>query len=96
MAFSFIARMKVFPDKEAHFVSLCKQMEALVAAHEPGTLGYKFYKLREPYSYAVFESFVDEAAEEAHRAYEHGKPFIADMIHCLDGDYHREFLDPLE
>lgn len=96
MAFTFIARMKVFPEKEAQFIDTCERMEAAVAANEPNTLIYKFYRLREPHSFAVIESFKSEADDEAHQQSAHFLEIVPDMIECLDGGYTREFLDPLK
>ena len=44
---------------------------------------------------AVYESFVDEAADAAHMAYDHNKPLIESMIACMDGSYARELLHDL-
>ncbi len=96
MAFTFIARMKVFPEKEEQFIETCERMEKAVMEHEPDTLLYKFYRLREPHSFAVLESFRTEAGDEAHQESEHFKAIVPDMIECLDGGYEREFLDPLK
>ena len=91
MAFSFLSRFRIAAGKEDHFVALAHQMEAL-AANEPGILGYKFYRLAEPGMFAVYESFVDEAADQAHMAYPHNQPLIQEMIACMDGSYVRELL----
>ena len=94
MAFSFLSRFRIAAGKEAEFVALARQMEAL-AADEPGTIGYKFYRLDEPGMFAVYESFVDEAADQAHVAYSHNQPLIERMIACMDGSYTRELLHDL-
>ena len=94
MAFSFLSRFRIAAGREAEFVALARQMEAL-AADEPGTLGYKFYRLDEPGMFAVYESFVDEAADQAHIAYPHNQPLIERMIACMDGSYVRELLHDL-
>ncbi len=95
MAFTFLARMRVKPGREEEFAELARQMEALVKAHEPRTLAYRFFRLDEPRGFAVLESFVDEAADEEHRTAPHSQPIIAQMIDCLDGGYTREYLRPL-
>lgn len=95
MAFSFLARFRIRPDKEAEFVDLTRQMEAL-APSEPGTLSYKFYRLAEPGMFAVYESFTDAAADRAHMDYPHNKPLIERMIACMDGSYVRELLLDVE
>jgi autoinducer 2-degrading protein len=95
MSHTFLSRFMVKPDREAEFVSLIPQMEAN-SAEEAGTLGYKFYRLETPHQYAVFESFVDAAADEAHQANDRNKPIIERIIQCLDGGYVREYLLPIE
>lgn len=95
MSYDFIARFRIRPEKEAEFLDLVPPMEAN-SREEPGTLFYKFYRLEEPGMFAVFESFVDEAADEAHRNNPANADLIAGMIGCMDGTYTREFLLPLK
>ncbi len=94
---TFLARMKVKEGKEADFVRLANALTEKVRKNEPETMAYEFFKLRdEPRSYAVYEQFASEAAEEAHRNTPHFKEIAPDLIECIDGTYVREFLDPLE
>jgi autoinducer 2-degrading protein len=94
---TFLARMKVKKGKEKEFVRLAQALTEKVRALEPETTAYEFFKLRdEPLGYAVFEQFVSEAAEEAHRNTPHFKEIAPGLIECIDGTYVREFLDPLE
>lgn len=95
MAYSFLSRFRIKPDREAEFVDLAKQMEGLVD-REPGTLAFKFFRLGEPQMFAVYESFVDEAADKAHMETDHGKPLIEKMVGCMDGSYSREMLYDLD
>ncbi len=95
MAYSFLSRFRIKTEREAEFIHLAREMEGLVHL-EPGTLGFKFYRLDEPQMFAVFESFVDEAADRAHMETEHGKPLIERMIGCMAGGYERELLHDLE
>ncbi len=95
MAYSFLSRFRIKPEREADFVRLARQMEGLVD-REPGTLAFRFFRLDAPHMFAVFESFVDEAADKAHMETEHGKPLIEQMIVCMDGGYERELLHDLE
>ena len=55
MAFTFIARMKIFPEKKDQFIKACEKLEKAVEENEAGCLYYKFYKLREENAYAVIE-----------------------------------------
>ena len=95
MAHTFIASMKIFPDKEAQFIDACERMQKAVAENEPDALMYKFYRLREPNAFAVIESFKTEAADQAHQDSDHFKEIAPAMIECIDGGYTREYLDPL-
>jgi (4S)-4-hydroxy-5-phosphonooxypentane-2,3-dione isomerase len=94
MSWTFISRFKVKPHHDADFVALIPQMETN-ANEEAGTLAYKFYRLSEPNAFAVFESFVDEAADQTHQANPKSAPIIAKMIDYIDGTYTREYLLPL-
>ncbi len=96
MAYTFLARMKIHPHKEAQFIEACEKMERAVSEHEPDALVYKFYRLREPNSFAVIESFKSEAGDAAHQATAHFKEIAPAMIECIDGGWTREFLDPLK
>jgi autoinducer 2-degrading protein len=95
VAYSFLSRFRIKPDRQADFIALAKQMEGLID-REPGTLAFKFFRLDEPDMFAVFESFVEEAAGEAHMETDHGKPLIEQMVGCMDGSYQRELLHDLE
>ncbi|MGF7154860.1 putative quinol monooxygenase [Novosphingobium gossypii] len=95
MAFSFLSRFRVREDRQDDFITLARQMEEL-SRHEPGTLAYKFFRLAEPGMFAVHESFVDEAADQAHMDYSHNKPLIEQIVGCMEGTYERELLFDLE
>ena len=95
MAYSFLSRFRIKPEREEAFIRLARTMEGLVD-REPGTLAFQFFRLAEPGMFAVFESFVDEAADKAHMETDHGKPLIAEMIECMAGGYERELLFDLE
>ena len=95
MAFTFIARMKIFPEKKDQFIKACEKLEKAVEENEEGCLYYKFNKLREENTYAVIESFETEEMDEEHQQTQHFKDIVPDLLECLDGTYKREFLDPL-
>lgn len=95
MAYSFLSRFRIKAEREDDFVTLAKTMEGLVD-REPGTIAFKFFRLGAPNMFAVYESFVDEAADKAHMETEHGKPLIDLMIGCMDGSYEREMLYDLD
>jgi autoinducer 2-degrading protein len=91
MSWTFLSRFSVKPEHDADFAALIPQMEAN-AAEEPGTLAYKFYRRSEPHSFAVLESFIDEAADKAHQANPKSAEIIAQMIDYIDGAYTRDYL----
>ena len=94
---TFLSRMKVKPAKEKEYLELVHKLTTEVRSKEPDTIQYQFYKLRdEPYGYAVFESFTNEAAEQAHLETSHFAEYAPPMIECLDGPYVREYLDDIE
>jgi len=94
---TFIARMKVKAGMEAEFEALARQLTERTLANEPGVRAYEFFRLPESErGYAVFESFEDEAAEEAHRGTPHFNELAPPLIECIDGTYVREFLDHLD
>ncbi len=95
MPFSFLSRFRIHDDRQDEFIALAHEMKAL-SAKEPGTLSYQFYRLADPGMFAVYESFVDAAADEAHMEYPHNKPLIERMVACMDGGYERELLFDLE
>jgi len=93
---TFIARMQVKPGKEAEFEQLAQTLTEKVRENEPGCVGYEFFRLpATERGYAVYESFVDEAAEEAHRDTPHFHELAGPLVECLDGEYVREYLHHL-
>ena len=93
---TFIARMTVKAGKQQEFVRLCRQLEGYVHANEPGTLLYRFFKLRESVRYAVLEGFRDEAAEHLHMNSKMLAEIAPQIGACLDGTWVREYFDALE
>ena len=96
MAHTFLAKFKIHPEKKDAFLEAVAKMEKAVADNEPDALIYKFYKLREPNSYAALESFTNEAADEAHQNTAHFKEIAPALIECIDGGWEREYLDTID
>lgn len=94
MAFTFLSRFRIRPEREAEFVTLAKEMTAL-STDEPATLAYQFFRLEEPGMFAVFESFTSEAGDRAHQDRPENAAIIAEMVACMDGAYSREYLHDL-
>lgn len=94
---SFVSRMKVKEGREAEFIDIANQLMEKANAHEPHTLYYRFFKIRDSErGYAVIESFTSLEAEEAHLETPYFKALVPGMIDCLDGPYTREYMDDLE
>jgi autoinducer 2-degrading protein len=94
MPYSFLSRFRIKPEKEAQFLALVPQLEA-ISQREPWTLAYKFYRLDDPGMFAVYESFTDESADSKHQQNPESAEVIAAMIECIDGSYTREYLRDL-
>ena len=92
---TFIARMTVKPEREREFIECCRQLEEHVRAHEPETVMYEFFRLREPNRFAVLESFRDEAAEHRHMGSQALARLGPRIAACLNGTWVREYFDPL-
>jgi autoinducer 2-degrading protein len=92
---TFIARMTVKPGHETAFVTACRELEDYVRQHEPDTLLYEFFRLREPNRFAVLEAFRDEAAEHRHMGSAKLAEVAPRIAACLDGTWEREYFDPL-
>ncbi|MCS6946246.1 MAG: antibiotic biosynthesis monooxygenase [Steroidobacteraceae bacterium] len=92
---TFVSRMTVKPEREAQFIAACRRLEEYVRAHEPDTIYFEFFRLREPRRFAVLESFRDAAAEERHMQ----SPLLAELlptfVSSVEGTWEREYFDPL-
>ncbi len=87
--------MTVKAGHERDFERLAQQLAGIIRDREPGVLQYEFFRLREPRTYALLQSFESREAEQAHLngalLAEHGPG----LLEFLVGDYNREFLYPL-
>lgn len=89
MAYQYIARLRIKPGTEAEFRSAISDMIA-IERENPGCLGYEVFHLDDPLEYVFFESYVDRAADDAHRENPITKPIIDRMVACVDGNFSRE------
>lgn len=92
---TFIARMTVQPAHEAAFVAACQELQRYVRAHEPDTLYYEFFRLREPNRYAFIESFRDAAAQQRHMGSARLAEIAPRIAACLVGTWEIEYFDPV-
>ncbi len=92
---TFISRMTVRPSHEQEFIRVCRKLQDHVRAHEPDTIYFEFFRLREPNRFMVLESFKNEAAEKAHME----SPILTELlpvfVAAVDGTWEREYFDPL-
>lgn len=95
MAFTYTARLRIRPEKEAAFRAALDDMIA-VARTDPGTLDYKVFTLDDPYCYVFYESYVDAAADERHRTDPVSGAIVQRLVDCIDGDgFSQEFWTPV-
>ena len=72
MAIGVTAKLVIKPGKNQTFEAAFARLAREVNQHEDGCEFYKIYKhSEEPDTYVVLESYVDQAALEAHRETEH-------------------------
>jgi (4S)-4-hydroxy-5-phosphonooxypentane-2,3-dione isomerase len=83
MSFSYIARLRIRPEKEEDFSAAIADMVEAASA-DPGTRDYKVFTSEDRFSYVFYESYVDAEADERHRTGEITGPIIARMLECVD------------
>ena len=94
MAYTYIARLRIKPGTEAEFRQLIDEMIAAERLN-PDSLGYDVFHLDDPLEYVFLESYVDEAADTAHREHPRTGPIIQRMVGCIDGTFTREMWHPV-
>ncbi len=81
-----VAELNVKDGSQAEFEKAAMELEAAVNANEPGVLYYKLFKVRDSSTKYIFmEQYVDVAAVDAHRGFEHFKRLGRAMGPFLDG-----------
>ena len=81
-----VAELTIQDGKQADFEKVALELEAAVAANEPGCLYYKLFKVQgQSTQYVFMEAYQDSAAVEAHRASEHFKRLGRAMGPFLNG-----------
>lgn len=83
MSFTYTARLRIKPGTEATFLAAVSDMIA-VAKSDPGTLDYKVFTLDDPLDFVFYESYIDQAADEAHRSDPVSGEIIQRMLTCID------------
>ena len=91
MAFTYTARLRIRPEKEAAFRAAVADMIDAARA-DPGTLDYKVFTLADPYSYVFYESYVDAEADERHRSDPVSGAIVQRLVDCIDDNgFSQEF-----
>lgn len=83
-ATTFVVKFKVKPGQNAAFEAAFRQMEAKVAANEPGNLSYELYRNGQPQTYVIIERYKDLAAVAAHGR--DARNLMSDLRDSLDGN----------
>lgn len=95
MAFTYMVRLRIQPEKEAAFRAAVADMIA-VARADPDILDYKVFTLEDPYRYVFYESYVDAAADERHRTDPASGAIVQRLVDCIDEDgFSQEFWTPI-
>jgi quinol monooxygenase YgiN len=96
MAIGVIARLTIQPGKNAEFETIFAELQAAVAANEPGNNFYALHKSRaDENQYIVLEQYVDQASLDAHGASDHFKTIGPKMGGCLAGRPEIESMDAI-
>jgi len=78
-----VARQFIRPEKMDEFLSFAKQLAELTLQNELGCVSYELYlDAKEPYTVAMFEEYIDEAAQEVHMKSEHFAKLGGPMVAC--------------
>lgn len=94
MSTTFIATLKVKPEREAEFEALQAELSALTHEAEPGTLVYDVIKDRErQHTYIVYARFSDEAAFQLHQASGFHDRLVPPILACVDGEMDLRLFD---
>ncbi|MGV2979732.1 putative quinol monooxygenase [Camelimonas sp. ID_303_24] len=82
---SIVARIKVKEGEGASFERVAKELQAKVAANEPGCEYYALHKTDDPTLYVFIERYKDQAAIEAHRKSDHFRALGKEMGQFMAG-----------
>ena len=91
---TFVATLKVNPDKQGEFEKLQTELSELAHAQEPDMFVYDVIKHREKAdTYVVYARFKDEAAFEHHMQIDFHDRLVPPILECLDEEMQLEFFD---
>ncbi len=94
MSTTFIATLRVKPERAAEFERLQCELSTLTHAEEPDCLVYDVIRHRtEPCTYVVYSRFRDEAAFEAHQKAASHERLVPPILDCLAEPMELKFYD---
>lgn len=84
---SFVATLRVKPEKREEFVSLQTELKHLVAAHEPDALVYELLQSDDDKNlFFCVATFKDDAAFEHHMHIDFHDRLVPPVMECLASD----------
>lgn len=89
---SFIATLRVRPEKREEFIALQTELKHLVAANEPDALVYELLQADDdPNLFYCVATFRDEAAFEHHMHIDFHDRLVPPVLACLSSDMELRF-----
>jgi len=92
---TLLAKIQVYPGKEAEFEDVMAYMYRQTHATEEGVLRYEYWRGREPGFYYCLLSFRDAAAFWRHQASDHHEGEMARFAECIEA-LDLETIDPVQ
>ena len=84
---SFIATLRVKPEKRADFIALQTELKRLVHQREPDALVYELLQSEDdPNLFQCVATFRDEAAYEKHMSIDFHDRLVPPILECLASD----------
>lgn len=84
---SFIAQLRVRPDRRAELIRLQTEMKTLVQQQEPGALVYELFQSDEdPDLFQCIATFSDDAAFDYHMQVDFHTRLVPEIFECLAED----------
>jgi len=89
---SFVAQLRVLPDKRDELIALQIELKGLVFAREPDALVYELMQSdTDPDLFLVVATFRDDAAFDAHMTIDFHDRLVPPIVACLDGEMKLDF-----
>lgn len=89
---SFVATLRVKPERRDDFIALQTELKQLVFTHEPDALVYELLQSdQEPDTFLVVATFRDDAAFEKHMHIDFHDRLVPPILECLSSDMEIQF-----